>query len=68
MLSSVCTAETALKKWEKEHESVNEMGSQNSAAVASLVRLVINFFLWQVHNGIQRNGWALDFNCYLRNV
>lgn len=51
MLSSVCTAETALKKWEKEHESVNEMGSQNSAAVASLVRLVINFFFDKFKTG-----------------
>ncbi|KAI5674373.1 hypothetical protein M9H77_14737 [Catharanthus roseus] len=35
---SVCTADTALKRWEKVTESVNEMGNQNSATIASLVR------------------------------
>lgn len=41
--SSVSTSEIALRRWEKAHESVTEMGRQHVSELASLVRLVVNF-------------------------
>lgn len=45
-LSSANTAETALKQWQRTQESLNDMGSQHAATIASHVRLVN--ILWRL--------------------